>query len=71
MTDDRAARLTSARDKLAAAIDGCDSGRELPGLIREYRLVLAEIAGLGVGEEVADVVDQLAKRRKAKTAPGA
>lgn len=71
MSDDRAARLTSARDKLAAAIEDCDSARELPGLIREYRLVLAEIAGLGVGEEVGDVVDQLAKRRKAKTAPGA
>jgi hypothetical protein len=69
--DDRANRLTEARDKLAAAITECDSGRELPGLVREYRMVLAEIAGLGLGGEVADVVDQLAKRRNAKTAPGA
>jgi len=69
--DDRAARLTEARDKLAAAIDACDSARELPGLVREYRMVLAEIAGLGLGGEVADVVDQLARRRNAKTAPGA
>jgi hypothetical protein len=68
--DDRADRLTEARDKLAAAIDACDSARELPGLVREYRMVLAEIAGLGLGGEVADVVDQLAKRRSAKTANG-
>jgi hypothetical protein len=40
-------------------------------LVREYRLVLAEIAGLGAGEESNDIVDQLAKRRSAKTAPGA
>lgn len=67
--DDRLTRLQSARDKLAAAIEDC-GGRELPGLVREYRLVLAEIAGLGVGDEVGDVVDQLAKRRKSKTAQG-
>lgn len=70
-TDDRAARLLASRDVLAAAIDACESPRELPALVREYRLVLAEIAGLGVGEEVGDVVDQLARRRQAKTAPGA
>lgn len=68
---DRGGRLTEARDKLAAAIEKCDSARELPGLVREYRLVLAEIAGLGAGEETADVVDQLAKRRSAKTAKNA
>lgn len=70
-TDDRTARLLAARDKLEAAIAASESGRELPGLVREYRLVLAEIAGLGAGEESGDVVDQLAKRRSAKTAPGA
>lgn len=71
MVDERVARLTAARDKLAAAIEDCESARELPGLVREYRLCLAEIAGLGVGDEVGDVVDQLAKRRGAKTAEGA
>ena len=70
MLDERVARLTAARDKLAAAIEDCESARELPGLVREYRLCLAEIAGLGVGEEAGDVVDQLAKRRKSKTAQG-
>lgn len=63
--DDRISRLTEARDKLAAAITDCESARELPGLVREYRLVLAEIAGLDGGEE-NDVIDQLAKRRAAK-----
>ena len=67
--DDRGERLIAARDKLAAAIEECESARELPGLVREYRLLLAEIAGLGTGEET-DVVDQLANRRNAKTATG-
>jgi len=69
--DERTERLLTARDKLAAAIEDCSSARELPGLVREYRLVLAEIAGLGIGEETGDVVDQLARRRKAKTDKGA
>jgi hypothetical protein len=71
--DDRGRRLIAARDTLEAAITACESGRELPGLVREYRLVMAEIAALGAGEESADVVDQLAKRRAAhaKAAPGA
>ena len=64
-------RLLAARDKLAEAIEVCESGRELPGLIREYRLTLAEIAGLGAGEGTGDVVDQLAKRRSTKTQEGA
>jgi len=66
MADDRITRLTEARDKLAKLITDCDSARELPGLVREYRLVLAEIAGLDGGEET-DVIDQLARRRRAKT----
>lgn len=69
--DDRADRLLAARDKLAALIAECESGREAPSLVREYRLLLADIAALGAGEESDDVVDQLAKRRSAKTAPGA
>ena len=73
VADDRTGRLLAARDKLAALIAECESGREAPGLVREYRLVLAEIAGLGVGEESNDVVDQLARRRSAnsKAAEGA
>lgn len=70
-SDDRGARLIAARDKLEAAIEVCESPRELPGLVREYRMVLAELAGLGAGEEAGDVVDQLARRRSAKAAPGA
>jgi hypothetical protein len=69
--DDRTTRLLEARDKLAAAITECCSARELPGLVREYRLVLAELAGLGSGEDAGDVVDQLARRRSAKAEKGA
>ncbi len=66
----RVDRLVAARDKLATAIAGCESGRELPGLVREYRLTLAEIAALGAGKDSGDAVDQLAKRRSAKTQAG-
>lgn len=70
-SDERRDRLITARDKLATAIEENESGRDLPGLVREYRLVLAEIAGLGAGEGEGDVVDQLAERRNAAAEKGA
>ena len=66
MTDEsRADRLTAVRDRLAAALADCESSRDLPGLSREYRHVMAEIDSLHT-EDGLDVVDQLAKRRTAK-----
>ena len=72
MSDDpgRVARLIDTRDRLAAAIAGCRASRDLPGLSREYRLVLAEIDSLTT-EEGVSVVDQLAARRGAKGSAGA
>jgi hypothetical protein len=70
ITEDRIERLIDMRDLLAAAIAGCESPRDLPGLSREYRMVLAEIASLHT-EDGADVVDQLAARRTAKGSTGA
>jgi hypothetical protein len=46
------------------------ASRDLPGLSREYRLVLAEIDSLTT-EEGVSVVDQLAERRSAKGSAGA
>ena len=66
----RVARLLDTRDRLAAAIAACRASRDLPGLSREYRLVLAEIDSLTT-EEGVSVVDQLAERRSAKGSAGA
>lgn len=63
---DRAARLIAVRELLEAAIAGCESARDLPGLSREYRLVLAEIDATHTPTE-ADIVDQLAARRRSQT----
>lgn len=63
---DRLARLLAVRELLEAAITACESARDLPALSREYRLVLAEIDATHTTEE-ADVVDQLAQRRRAQT----
>jgi hypothetical protein len=41
----------------------------LPALAREYRMTLAELDSLSVGEENS-VLDEIARRRIAKTATG-
>ena len=61
-------RLIATRDKLAIALADDPSQRDLPALSREYRMVLAEIDSLNTKDDEADVVDQLAARRGAKTA---
>jgi hypothetical protein len=65
-SEGRLARLIDTRDKLAAALAACDSTRDLPGLSREYRLLLAEIDSLHTEDGGVDAVDQLAQRRSAK-----
>ena len=65
-SEDRLAGLTYTRDKLAAALCGDPSDRDLPALSREYRIVLAEIDSINAKDEGPDAVDQLAKRRNAK-----
>lgn len=60
-------RLTVARDALAAAIAECDSKRDLPSLVREYRATMAEVDELGkVEAKVSDPIDDLASRRTAR-----
>jgi hypothetical protein len=60
----RLSRLIAVRDQLCTAVQSCESTRDLPGLSREYRLLLAEIDSLHT-EDTVDVVDQLAARRQA------
>jgi hypothetical protein len=62
---DRLTRLTDTRDRLAEAIAGCDSNRDLAALSREYRQVLAELDAVQPVKEV-DLADELNKRRAAK-----
>ena len=67
-TDGREARLTAARDLLAAAMADA-TPTALPALAREYRQTLAELDSLSVGEENS-VLDEIARRRNAKSATG-
>jgi len=70
-TSGDAARLTALRTQFEDALAACESARDLPGLSREYRLLLAEIRELHTNDEGVDPVDQLAKRRATKGAAGA
>lgn len=67
-TDGREARLKAARDLLAEAMTEATPAT-LPALAREYRMTLAELDSLSAGEENS-VLDEIARRRNAKTATG-
>ena len=62
-------RLETARDRLADAIDVCESLRDLPSLVREYRAVLVALDDLPDAKEV-DPVDEIASRRAKRRAVG-
>jgi hypothetical protein len=64
-TTTRRERLEQARDALSEAIDACESKRDLPALVREYRATLAEIDALPIPQEVSDA-DEIAARRAAR-----
>jgi hypothetical protein len=63
-SEDRLARLCVTRDQIRDALASCGAASLIPGLAREYRLILAEIDSLHI-EDSADVVDEIAARRKA------
>src|SRR5690242_19255253 len=63
----RRSRLERARDHLSTAIETCESMRDLPSLIREYRAVLEEIESIPDRAEVS-AADEIAKRRAARRA---
>ena len=59
MEDDRLSRLEALRDTLAAAIDECESKRDLAALARQYRETLKEIEeikGVTNGEDEIDKI---------------
>ena len=63
--------LEAARDRLATEIADCQA-RELPAIVRELRLVTAELAILS-GDSAQDggTVDDLAAKRRARRATSA
>ena len=67
MAATRRDRLEQARDALAEAIADCESKRDLPSLVREYRATMAELDALPVPHEVSDA-DEIAARRAARHA---
>jgi len=68
---DRLATLEQLRDHLAAAIEGCESMRDLAALAGRLQSVLAEIAELAPPRQVGDAVDEIAQRRAARRAGAA
>ena len=63
---DRLKTLQTLRDHLAAAIDDCDSMRDLAALSGRLQSVLEEIAELAPPEQKGDAVDEIAQRRAAR-----
>ena len=61
--------LEAARDRLAEEVADCEA-RELPAIVRELRLVTAELAALAGDDDQKNggTVDDLAKRRRARRA---
>lgn len=66
---DSRTRLEAARDRLADAIEVCESLRDLPSLVREYRAVLDSLDSMPDAKEV-DPVDEIANRRAKRRASG-
>ena len=63
--------LEAARDRLATEIADCEA-RELPAIVRELRLVTAELAALaGDSAQNGGTVDDLAAKRRARRATSA
>lgn len=63
---DRATRLAEDRDRLEAAMDEATPGT-LAGLVREHRMVLAELESLAA-PKAGSTRDQVAEKRKQREA---
>jgi hypothetical protein len=68
LTGDRLKSITALRDKLARAIDECESLRDLPPLSARLSDVLIQIEALSPKVEVGDAVDEITARRAARRA---
>lgn len=65
---DRITRLRATRDRLRAALESCESARDLAALSREYRLTLAELDELSPTAEEVSALDEISERRTARAA---
>lgn len=70
-TGDRLRTLRDLRDHLAAAVEDCESLRDLASLSGRLQSVLGEIDELSSGEGGGDVVDEIARRRAARRSSSA
>lgn len=68
---DRLAQLVVLRDKLACAIDTCESMRDLAALSKQYRETLKEIEEIEGGSEQDDEIGEILGSREADGKPGA
>lgn len=65
--EDHRQRLIETRDKLAALIEATTSTRDLPPMVREYRLTLQELEKLPDREKTSNA-DEIAARRARRRA---
>lgn len=68
VTGDRLTTLRALRDHLAAAIDGCDSMRDLAALSRQLADVVAQIDALDPPKTEVSPADEVAQRRARRRA---
>lgn len=64
-------QLKELRNKLAVAIDACDSMRDLAALSRQYRETLREIAEIEGMEEADDEIAEILQERESNGKAGA
>ena len=64
-------QLIALRDKLADAIDSCQSMRDLAALSRQYRETIREIEGIEGTEPDGDEISEILEKRAADGQPGA
>lgn len=62
-TNDRRSALVALRDRLAEAIDGTDSGRDIAALSKRMMEVMAQIDALPDPEAEADPVEAMRKKK--------
>jgi len=63
--------LEALRDRLATAIDNCDSGRDLAALSRQYVDVTEKLEQIKPTEKGGTGLDEFTRALRAKRGPGA
>lgn len=63
-TNDRRIMLVAMRDKIAATIDGTDSGRDIAALSKRFVEITAELDSLPDPEAASSPVDRARKKKR-------